>query len=204
MITCIILSAGKSSRFGSPKALAKLSQCTVLEHLQKQLIHCAQVTEIIIVVGAKADQIKSFILNHNKVKVVYNKDYNFGQTSSFKAGLKYAAPDTQGFMLWPVDYPIIKNETIDQLINAFLENKSSILIPSFDGQKGHPPIFSASLKNEFLRLDNAVGLNMVARSYPEYISILPVDDMGVIMSFNSEEEFEKIKERKLLKDDDSG
>ncbi len=51
MVTCILLSAGSSQRFGSPKALAELYDETVLEHLQKMLL-ATQVGEIIIVLGA--------------------------------------------------------------------------------------------------------------------------------------------------------
>jgi len=87
MIACILLSAGLSQRFGSPKALAQWNTGTVIEHLQNLLVK-SQVDEIIVVCGAHADQIKPHILEHKQVRFVYNKDYNFGQTSSFKAGLK--------------------------------------------------------------------------------------------------------------------
>ena len=195
MVTCVLLSAGVSQRFGSPKALAKLHGETVVEHLQKMLAE-TQVSEIIVVLGAHADQIKPYILNHKKVKFVYNKDYNFGQTSSFKAGLEGVSDNSRGVLLLPVDYPIICADTIDLLIRHFLDNHPPILIPTFEGHKGHPPLFSIDLRDEFLALDNESGLNTIARAHQDETAVLPVEDVGVISAFNTLEEFELIKNLK--------
>lgn len=195
MITCVLLSAGLSERFGSPKALAKLHNETVIERLLKMLDK-TQVSEIIVVLGAYADQIKPLLLDHTKVRFVYNKDYNFGQTSSFKAGVEDVLSDVRGIMLLPVDYPLISADTINALIRCFLEDNPRILIPTFEGKKGHPPLFSANLRDEFLALDNESGLNMIAYAHqPETISF-PVEDAGVISTFNTLDEFESIKNLK--------
>jgi len=195
MITCILLSAGASRRFGSPKALAKLHNETVIEHLLKMLDK-TQVSEVIVVLGAYADRIKPHLLNHKKVRFVYNKDYNFGQTSSFKVGVEGVSSDARGFLLMPVDYPLISADTINALIRYFLNDNPRILIPTFEGRKGHPPLFSANLRDEFLALDNDSGLNIIAYAHqPETISF-PVEDVGVVSAFNTLDEFESIKNLK--------
>ena len=192
MVSCLLLSAGFSSRFGSPKALARLGDRTLIEHLQELLLS-AQLHEIIIVLGHGAEQIKPFLFKHTKIKVVYNKDYKFGQTSSFKCGLKEVTAAATGILLFPVDYPLIKKETLDILISYFEENKPSILIPSCQDKKGHPPILAAGLKNELLALKDSMGVNAVIHDHADEVTVLPVDDPGVIKSFNTKEEFEKLK-----------
>ena len=197
MISCIILSAGFSSRFGSPKSLAKINGETVIEHLQKSLLK-TQVGEIIVVLGYEAEKIKPYLLNHTKVRFVYNKDYNLGQTSSFKVGLKAISPEAEGVMLLPVDYPAIKKEMIDKLIKLFLDKKPVLLIPAFGGHKGHPPIFHSKLNKEILALGDAVGLNTIAQGHQKDTVILPVNDSGVVKSFNTLTEFEEIKKLLVL------
>ena len=192
MISCVLLSAGFSSRFGSPKALAKLKGRTLIEHLQELLLS-TQLHEIIIVLGHDAEQIKPFLFKHTKIKVVYNKDYKFGQTSSFKCGLKKVAAAAAGIMLFPVDYPFIKKETLDTLIDHFEEKKPLALIPSHEEKKGHPPIFAAALKNELLALKDSLGINTVLHNHTDELAILPVSDPGILKSFNTKEEFEQIK-----------
>ena len=189
MITCILLSAGLSSRFGSPKALAKFKGRTVIEHLQKTLLK-TQAAEIIVVLGANAQQIQPFILKHTRIRFVYNKDYNLGQTSSFKAGLQNVSSAAEGIMLLPVDYPLIKKETFEELIKYFLEGKLVILVPTHEGRKGHPPLFSSLLKKEFFRLKDSLGINTVIQNHPETV-LFPVSDHGVIQTFNTKEEWER-------------
>lgn len=193
MISCILLSAGLSSRFGSPKALASLHKQTVVEHIQHMLLS-TQVAEIIIVLGHEPEKIKPFILKHKKTKVVYNKDYIFGQTSSFQAGLKHVDEKSLGVMLLPVDYPFIKRETIDSLVESFAKKKCFILIPAFEDRYGHPPVFRTILKDEIFGISQSVGLNSIAHKHKEKTVILPVSDNGILKTFNTQEEFERLKE----------
>ncbi len=212
MVSCILLSAGLSSRFKSPKALARLpDEKTVIERIQQQLL-LSKVNEIIVVLGAHLNEIKPYIypsapslqnveqnlkitnpfslgiLKHKAIKIVYNKDHNFGQTASFKVGLQNISSESTGIMLFPIDYPVVSLETIDDLVSFFLKNTPLILIPSFHNKKGHPPVFHTKLKNEFLDLNNAEGLNSIARDHQKDVTLLPVDDAGVIKSFNTKEE----------------
>jgi len=194
MLSCILLSAGFSRRFGSPKALAKMpshGEILVIQYIQQKLL-ASQIDEVIIILGAHADQIKSCLLKHKAMKIVYNKDYNFGQTSSFKVGLQNVSSKSKGVMLLPVDYPFVSSATMDTLINHFLKDAPLILIPTFQNQKGHPPLFDIQLKNEFLSLEDSSGLNMVAHYHQKATTLLPVNDAGVIQSFNTKEEFEQL------------
>ena len=196
MISCILLSAGHSSRFGKPKALAKINSQTVIDYLLGNLA-ASNLDEIIVVLGAQADEIKSHILKHSKVRIVYNKDYNLGQTSSFKAGVRAVQRDCKGIMLMPVDYPFVKLETINSLIEFFILKSPQILIPTFDRKRGHPPLFSCELKTSFLEMDNSVGINTLEHEHESELVFLPIGDQGVVETFNTQEEFELLKNRFL-------
>ena len=188
MITCILLSAGLSERFGSPKALAQLYGTTVIEHLQKKILQTA-CDEIIVVLGAHADQIQPFIFNHSRIRVVYNKDYNLGQTSSVKAGWREVNSST-GVMFFPVDCPLIQTSTIDKVIRHFKKHDPDILVPSYQNKKGHPPIFHQRLRSKILDLPTGLGLNSLFADHPP--QTIEIDDPGIIESFNTPEEFETI------------
>ena len=115
-----------------------------------------------------------------------------GQTSSFKIGLENISSESQGIMLLPVDYPVIGIKTIKSLLDFFAGNKPSVLIPSFNDHKGHPPVFHVNIKNEFLNLDNSVGINTIAHQHQKDTTVLPVNDLGVIRSFNTQKEFKRL------------
>ncbi len=187
MISLILLSAGLSSRFGSPKALAEWGNTVMISHLQNVLL-ASQLDEIIIVVGAFADEVKPFILKHKKIKVVYNKDYKFGQTSSFKTGLNEVSPSAHAVGLLPVDMPLIKTETIDFLLAEFVRKPSRIQIPTCQNKKGHPPLFDISLRKEFLTLHDDFGINSVFPRHAKDTKLCEIKDEGILKSFNTTEE----------------
>lgn len=192
MISCILLSAGLSSRFGSPKALALLGEISIIEHLQNILIS-ANIFEIIIVLGASSDKIKPRLLDHKKIICVHNKDYHLGQTSSFKMGLKNVSQKSSGVMLLPIDYPLVKTKTLNILCDYFLESKPPLLIPVYKDQKGHPPIFNTKLTPQLLELVDSEGLNVFQQKIKSQTVLYPVNDQGVVLSFNTPLEFAELK-----------
>lgn len=192
MISCVLLAAGSSSRYGSPKALAQIGNDPVVIHLQKELLK-TNVGEVIVVLGDHEPLIKPFILKHKRVKFVYNKDYKFGQTSSFKKGLSCVSLKSKGVMLLPVDYPMLHNTIFQDLIDYFHTHRPLILIPCFEQKKGHPPIFHISLKDDLLRIDNNFGINTINSKYNKEIVLLPINDDCIIKSFNTREEFEELR-----------
>ena len=189
MITCILLSAGLSERFGSPKALASLNGISVIGHIQNTLLesHC---DEIIVVLGAHAQLIRTSIFNHKRIRVVYNKHYNFGQTSSVQAGWIEADRSTEGVLLLPVDCPLVQASSINMIVDHFNGNDIDILIPAYKNKKGHPPIFNQRLKSPVLDLPMNQGLNALFAFHPP--RTLEINDPGIIKSFNTPEEFEAI------------
>jgi molybdenum cofactor cytidylyltransferase len=194
MVSCILLTAGDSHRFGSPKALADIHSKKAIELLQNKLIS-SLVNEIVIVTGAHENLIKPYVFNHSKVRLVYNKDHKFGQTSSFQTGLAAVDPNATGLMLLPIDCPFILTATIDELVGYFLQKDPALLIPTYQSKRGHPPIFHSKLKNEILSLPVEQGLNSLMLKHQVH-TIEINDDPGIIQTFNTKEELEEILKNK--------
>lgn len=195
MISCVVLSAGESLRFGSPKALADIRGKCALAHIQDNLLNAA-IDEIIIVLGAHADAIKPHVFNHKKVKLVYNKNYKFGQTSSFQAGVMSVDKKSRGIFMIPVDCPFILNTTYQHLREQFYQHMPDILIPSYKGKKGHPPAFNINLKKTILTLSLNQGVNALFKNHD--IKIVDVTDPGTIQTFNTKEELQQLFEMDKL------
>jgi molybdenum cofactor cytidylyltransferase len=184
MITCIILSAGESTRFGSPKALALIDQYNVIETIQNKAIPTS-VDKIIIVLGHAHERIKPYVFNHKKVHVVYNKNYKFGQTSSLQAGLLGMDPTSEKFILLPVDCPFIKATTIEILCHHLCTTKK-ILVPTYKNKKGHPPLFDISFRHNILNLSYSEGLNKLLKD--SETETIEIDDPGITQTFNTPQE----------------
>lgn len=194
MTSLIILSAGLSSRFGSPKALASWGKTAVIAHLLQNALR-SEVDEIIVVLGAYAKEIRSCIPKSKKIKTVYNKNYLTGQTSSFQTGLAKISPKAQCFGLLPVDTPLVRPETINAVLQASIAHKALIMIPRFEDHKGHPPFFHKSLKRKFLSLRSDVGINSLFPEYSSQTYFCDVADPGVIASFNTRQDLVQLKKK---------
>ncbi len=198
MLTCIVLAAGESRRFGSPKPLAKpsggLKGKTVIELLVNRLLE-TRLGHIVVVLGAAADEIKPFVPANPRVTIVLNDSYREGQTSSFKAGLRACPHASEGVMLLPIDTPFVKKETLDGLMMTFLQEKPLILMPVWKERSGHPPVFSASLISEFKELKATDPLYTVQRRHADQILKIPVEDEGVVLSFNTPQELQNLQRR---------
>lgn len=192
MVSCILLAAGESRRFGSPKPLAKIGPKTLIEISTARLLK-TQVLETVVVLGASANEIQPLISGDPRVKTVLNRDYLKGQTSSFKKGLISLSAQSKGVMLLPIDVPFIKNVTLDLLMERFSKEDPLLLIPTFNGKKGHPPIFSSRLFHELANLGDDEPLYTLQRRHALQTLLVPVEDKGVTLSFNTPEEFNKIK-----------
>ena len=194
MVTCILLAAGESRRFGTPKSLAQIKGQTLIALLTQRLI-AAKTGKIIVVLGANADLISSRIPENPCLTVVVNKDYVEGQTSSFKTGLNAIPDGTSGVMLLPIDVPFVKKETLEVLIKTFIEKKPLVLVPTFEGKFGHPPIFSSQLIPEFKELRNGDPLFTVQRRHASESLEIPTTDEGVHATFNTPEELHTLLQR---------
>lgn len=184
MLACILLAAGQSRRFGKPKAVTEIDGRPLIQLLQEKVL-AADCGELIIVLGARSAEIEPFLLNHSRVNIVHNKDHKFGQTSSFQYGLRQLSAPVSGVWLLPVDYPFIRSDSLCRLRDVFAQHPSDIIIPTYDGKRGHPPLFPADLIGDFLALDVGLGLNTVQHRHRDRCRDCPVNDPGVIATFNT-------------------
>ena len=191
MISGIVLAAGLSSRFGSPKTLADIHGNSVITFLLKKVVQ-TKLSEIIVVLGANKEKIQPSIFKHTMIQIVYNKHYKFGQTSSVQTGLKSASSQSSGFMLLPVDCPFVKVSTVDTLINHFMTLQPPIIIPTFENRKGHPPVINKKFKEQIQELDHSQGINSIFPIHTNEIQTLEIQDPGIRQTFNTLEELSRI------------
>ena len=194
MITCIVLAAGESKRFGSPKPLADLNGTPAVAAICATLL-ASSVDKILVVLGHEADAVRPALPSHKRIHSVTNKDYARGMTSSFQAGLRTRPARDSDLMLLPVDMPFIKTATINLLCRTFGEQDPLILVPTYNGRSGHPPIFSSSLSDDFKALKDDEPLSNVQHRLKQKTLYLPVDDPGIIHTYSTPQELSRLLQK---------
>ena len=81
--------------------------------------------------------------------------------------------------------PWVTPAVIDGVIDAFLpEQCREIVIPSWEGERGHPVLFSRRFFGELMAVDGDMGGRAVIAAHPEQVFLLPVNEKGVVMDID--------------------
>jgi len=194
LISGIILSAGKSSRMeGLIKPLLKFKGKTFIETIIESM-EKAGLDEIIVVLGANKERILSEV--DIKDKVVFNENWQEGQISSLREGILNVKDRSEGIIFTPVDHPVVKENTYKKLIEIWNKEKDKIVIPLYNGRKGHPTIFPRRFFNKILNGNLENGARDIIRNNINSVKYVPVDDEGVIIDIDTIFDYKKFVEKK--------
>jgi molybdenum cofactor cytidylyltransferase len=175
MICAILPSAGQSRRMGVHKQLLPLAGTTVIGHIVDQLLR-SKVDEVHVVVGHEADQIRR-ALSGRPVRIAVNPDYEqTDMLASIRCGLRTLPEACRAILVALGDQPAITPELIDAMIDSFSTCGKGIVVPVYNGKRGHPLLLDVRYRREILTGCDQVGLRGLLRAHAEDIFSLAVAD----------------------------
>lgn len=193
MLAAVILAGGASRRMGSAKALLPYQDQTFVEHLVEVTQH-PRVGVQRVVVGAHAQEIRERT-GLNPGMVIENPNWQQGQLSSIKVALdNLRGTETEAILLCLVDHPLISSGVVASLIRAFDKIRKPIVLPVFNGRRGHPVIFASSLYDELLAAPLDTGARVVVWNHAREVHEVPTDEEGVVMNLNDPDSFRRAVE----------
>jgi CTP:molybdopterin cytidylyltransferase MocA len=124
------------------------------------------------------------------VRIIENPNFLQGMLTSVQAGVGAADPATRLFLIALADQPSIPPELIRQLIELFDEQRPGMLVPTFEGRRGHPLLIDARYRAEISALDPEVGLRELLQRHADDLLLSPVSIEAVIRDLDTSEEYE--------------
>ena len=129
-IAALVLAAGESSRFGSPKQRILLP--TVLDRLRS-----APVDEIVVVSGAHALEPSGSEPQGPPCRVVACPEWERGPGASLRCGLAVLAADVEAAVVVLADGPHLSPTAVERVLDQWLQS-GEIVAASYHGARGHP------------------------------------------------------------------
>lgn len=211
MLTAVILAAGEAKRMGELKQLLKWNQDNTILGATIDNLLAAQIVdeEILIILGSQSERVKAY-LDHKynaeileaKIRILKNKDYKTGMLSSVKTALRNLKVNNQDLLFTLADKPFIGPKIYQEFYQKFLEINQPILLPKYQGKKGHPVFIKNKLKTKALKLKGRGGLRNLLELMPEKIYEYQCDYREITVDIDYKKIYRKFKKNNFkLKED---
>jgi len=161
-MNAVVLAAGFSRRFGSPKQLFELDGETLVRRAARI---AREIAPTIVVIPCGALTIHEALCGLD-VAVVENPTAAEGVASSIRAGVAATASDV---LLLVCDQPGV---TAGHL-RALTTTGASLSASGYDGTCGTPAYFSAQWRVELLSLRGDTGARTVLRAHRDQVAVVP-------------------------------
>jgi molybdenum cofactor cytidylyltransferase len=193
MITGLVLAAGRSERMGTLKQLLPFGDRTVIEQVARTLTRSRLGPDVVVVLGHRAEEIVAPI-SALPVRFAYNPDPEGDMLSSIRCGLAYIAPG-QAVLIALGDQPLVTTGIVDQLIAEYERHPEGMVLPEFEGKRGHPMIVSPAYREEMLFQSNPGGLKGLRDRHADSVRLVPVDTDAVLVDLDYRHEYEAALKR---------
>ena len=182
----VILAAGGSSRFGSPKQLAPWGDKTFIEHVVDTALASAA-DPVIVVLGAEVEQSRS-LLQHKSVEIVINDRWAEGQSTSMQVGLAALPPNVNSTLFLLVDLPGVTPDILTAVIERHRQTLAPLVWPEFAGRRGNPVLFDRTLFSELSHISGDTGGRPVLLAHQDQAERVIVTQPGIVQDVDRPED----------------
>ena len=191
MISSILLAAGQSKRMNGENKLTKeVRGIPLIKHSVQNILN-SSIDELVVVLGYQKEIIEKLIEKHEKIKFVFNQNFDIGMASSIKIGVDNLSEKTEAFFISLGDMPNVGEEIYNQLINSKFNNKDKeIFVPYYQERQANPILFSKKMKDKIRQIEGDFGAKKMIADNKKKVFKLSTQNKGVITDFNTITDFE--------------
>lgn len=173
----IVLAAGSSSRFGSPKQLVRVDGRPLLHAAVSRAVEVAG-HAVSVVLGAHAADLAP-LLRHSAASIVINRDWNEGMASSIRAGVSRLPGSCGGVMLVLADQAAVTAEDLRRLATTWRRQPDYIVAAQYGATLGAPAIFPAASFRDLAELRGDRGAQALFKRNPDRVIRVPMDSASI-------------------------
>jgi molybdenum cofactor cytidylyltransferase len=195
MIAAVVAAAGRSQRMGRPKLMLPLGKTTVIGNVVEAL-RVGGADPVVIVVpppDSESDHMLAREVKRAGATVLTAPERPPDMRGSVELGLeqlwRMGPPDA--VLITPGDAVGISAKLVARIVESCQEAPSSIIIPTFQGRRGHPIAMPWPLAAQVAQLPAGVGINALVALRAADVVELACDDPGVVADLNTPDDYER-------------
>src|SRR5271156_1360056 len=179
-VSAVILAAGTSARMGRPKQLLPLGGTTVLARAIEN-VRSDGVDEMVLVLGASAEAIHRQLPRSplEALRAWFTQAYAQGMASALREGLSPLDPQSAAALIILGDQPLVRPQTLRQIMAGYHQSGARIVIPSHRGKRGNPVLLGRPVFPEVMALEGDTGCRAIFGNHLDAILKVEVEDPGV-------------------------
>lgn len=172
-VGCVIMASGMSKRFGSNKLMTDFDGSPMILRALQATERLAQHRVVVTRHGDVAE-----LCREQGVDVVLHELPHKNDT--IRLGLE-ALGDLDGCMFLPGDQPLLRKETVAELIKCWKSNRERIIRPVCGDVPGSPVLFPRWAFPELRNLPAGKGGNYVLKNHPDQVTVMNISDLYELM-----------------------
>jgi molybdenum cofactor cytidylyltransferase len=154
-IAAVVLAAGRSTRMGTNKLIAKVGGTPMVRRVAEAALQSAA-SPVLVVTGHQEGDVRIALAGLD-VEFVHNPNYAQGLSTSLKAGIAAVPASVAGVLVLLGDMPRIAPGHLDQLIATFRNRADLVIVPVHAGKRGNPVLWPRAFFSAILALEGDAG-----------------------------------------------
>lgn len=185
-IVAVVLAAGSSRRFGADKRRHLLGNTSLLQQVVAKPLALGLPTLLVLRPGDDAKALSGALGDGGQLQFCYARSAAQGMGHSLASAVASLEANAQGVLVMLADMPWVDLGSIAQLLEHFREDK--IIVPSYQGHRGHPVLFSSRWFSALQALSGDRGARQILRDNPESVVTVAVDDRAILLDVDLPED----------------
>ena len=173
-VAAVVLAAGRSARFGAPKLLASVAGQPVIRATVERVL-ASRARPVIVVTGHEGDRVFAALAGLD-VRRAHNAAWSGGMATSLAAGVAAVPDECDALLVLLGDQPRVSPAAIDALVEP--PDDHPIVVPRYDGQRGHPVRFARALFGELRSLAGDEGARQLIAREPARVGWLALPGLA--------------------------
>jgi molybdenum cofactor cytidylyltransferase len=112
--------------------------------------------------------------------------------SSVQCGLRNLPSDFSAVLVFQGDQPFIKASVINEVIGEYISTGKGMVIPVFNGKRGHPLLVDRKYNEEIFKLSVDRGLRELTFKFPEDVSEVNTNEPDILRDLDTHKQYLKI------------